>query len=77
MLDGGNNTNDMDGSMSVYTSSFAGDRLGVFQIRVSPVAGGPTGVMPTPADSVEEFKVNSTAAKPQISTVPPEPKYKL
>ena len=24
-LDGGNNTNDMDGSMSVYTTSFAGD----------------------------------------------------
>jgi hypothetical protein len=28
MLDGGNNTNDMDGSMSVYTSSFAGDPTG-------------------------------------------------
>ena len=27
-LDGGNNTNDMDGSMSVYTASFAGDPTG-------------------------------------------------
>ena len=27
-LDGGNNTNDMDGSMSVYTGSFAGDPTG-------------------------------------------------
>lgn len=51
-LDGGNNTNDMDGSMNVYTPSFAGDPTGV-------VGGGATGVMPTPADSVEEFKVNS------------------
>ena len=52
-LDGGNNTNDMDGSMNVYTPSFAGDPSGVS-------GGGPTGVMPTPADSVEEFKVNTT-----------------
>jgi len=53
LLDGGNNTNDMDGSMNVYTPSFAGDPSGVS-------GGGPTGVMPTPADSVEEFKVNTT-----------------
>ena len=53
LLDGGNNTNDMDGSMNVYTPSFAGDPTGM-------VGGGPTGVMPTPADSVEEFKVNVT-----------------
>src|SRR5205823_1250865 len=57
-LDGGNNTNDMDGSMSVYTPSFAGDPTGVAsgnQVLVT----APTGVMPTPADSVEEFKVNT------------------
>ncbi|PYQ44861.1 MAG: carboxypeptidase regulatory-like domain-containing protein, partial [Acidobacteria bacterium] len=59
MLDGGNNTNDMDGSMSVYTSSFAGDPTGGISNQSNAVAGGPTGVMPTPADSVEEFKVNS------------------
>ncbi len=59
MLDGGNNTNDMDGSMSVYTSTFAGDPTGGISNQSFAVAGGPTGVMPTPADSVEEFKVNS------------------
>lgn len=53
LLDGGNNTNDMDGSMNVYTPSFASDPTG-------QVGGGPTGVMPTPVDSVEEFKVNIT-----------------
>ena len=60
MLDGGNNTNDMDGSMSVYTASFAGDPTGGISNQSNAVASGPTGVLPTPADSVEEFKVNST-----------------
>ena len=61
-LDGGNNTNDMDGSMSVYTAKA--------MLAIRPVAwrrriiwelesGGPTGVIPTPQDSVEEFKVNT------------------
>jgi Carboxypeptidase regulatory-like domain len=59
MLDGGNNTNDMDGSMSVYTASFAGDPTGGVANQSYAVAAGPTGVVPTPADSVEEFKVNS------------------
>lgn len=53
-LDGGNNTNDMDGSMSVYTPTFAGDPTGGAGAGYQP-----TGVMPTPADSVEEFKVNT------------------
>src|SRR6516165_3251174 len=57
-LDGGNNTNDMDGSMSVYTASYAGDPTGGVANQSNGVAAGPTGVMPTPADSVEEFKVN-------------------
>jgi hypothetical protein len=43
-LDGGNNSNDMDGSMNTYTTSYAHN-------------GAPTGVMPTPVDSIEEFKV--------------------
>ena len=59
MLDGGNNTNDMDGSMSVYTPTFAGDPTGGISNQSNGVAGGPTGVMPTPADSVEEFKVSA------------------
>src|SRR6185312_8258090 len=58
-LDGGNNTNDMDGSMSVYTPTFAGDPTGGVSNQSSGVAAGPTGVIPTPADSVEEFKVNT------------------
>ncbi len=58
-LDGGNNTNDMDGSMSVYTNTFAGDPTGGVSNGSLFAASGPTGVMPTPADSVEEFKVNT------------------
>lgn len=58
-LDGGNNTNDMDGSMSVYTMSFAGDPTGGVANQSAGVAAGATGVMPTPADSVEEFKTNT------------------
>ena len=57
MLDGGQNTNDMDGSMQVYTPSFAGDPTG--GIVANSIGGAPTGVMPTPLDSVEEFKVNT------------------
>src|SRR6266403_2197691 len=65
MLDGGNNTNDMDGSMQVYTPSFGGDPTGGAAagngLRGGGNSGGvPTGVMPTPADSVEEFKVSTT-----------------
>jgi hypothetical protein len=56
-LDGGNNTNDMDGSMNVYTPSYAGDATG--GITAAMVGAPPTGVMPTPSDSVEEFKVNT------------------
>jgi len=58
-LDGGNNTNDMDGSMSIYTATFAGDPTGGVSNQSNAVAAGPTGVLPTPSDSVEEFKVNS------------------
>jgi Carboxypeptidase regulatory-like domain len=43
-LDGGNNSNDMDGSMRDYTGSFASN-------------GAPSGVLPTPVESIEEFKV--------------------
>jgi len=49
-LDGGNNTNDMDGTMNTYTSSFAS--------KSPDGTGGVTGVMPTPVESIEEFKVN-------------------
>src|SRR6202007_1309211 len=53
MLDGGQNSNDMDGSMNGYTTSFANDPTG------GNAGCGATGVMQTPIDSVEEFKVNT------------------
>jgi Carboxypeptidase regulatory-like domain len=60
-LDGGNNTNDMDGSGGVYTSMqqslVIGDTTG--GVGTELTYGAPSGVMPTPADSVEEFKVNT------------------
>jgi hypothetical protein len=46
-LDGGNNSNDMDGSMTIYTPSFASN-------------GAPTGTVPTPVESIEELKVSTT-----------------
>src|ERR1700730_3993576 len=58
LLDGGQNTNDMDGSMQVYTPSFGGDPTG--GIVSGQIGGAPTGVMPTPIDSIEEFKVSTT-----------------
>ncbi len=73
LLDGGNNTNDMDGSMNQYTPSFSGDPSGGITYQTgnsNPNFGGfttgrgqsgvPTGVIPTPADSVQEFKVNTS-----------------
>ena len=67
MLDGGNNSSDMDGTQNTYTASFASDPTGgLVNNQVtgtapggSPGGGGPTGVMPTPADSIEEFKVGT------------------
>jgi len=61
-LDGGNNTNDMDGNMSTYTSTYAGDPSGGVASQNNTsfyLTGNPTGVLPTPQDSVEEFKVNT------------------
>ena len=61
-LDGGNNTNDMDGSGGVYTNVqqalVIGDPTGGMSTQTFTY-GAPSGVMPTPADSVEEFKVNT------------------
>ena len=61
-LDGGNNTNDMDGSGGVYTSVqtslVIGDPTGGMSTQ-SFTYSAPSGVMPTPADSVEEFKVKT------------------
>ena len=60
-LDGGNNTNDMDGSGGVYTSTQTGLVIGdpTGGVNAQETYSAPTGVVPTPADSVEEFKVNT------------------
>src|ERR1700688_1197254 len=61
-LDGGNNTNDMDGSGGVYTATqqnlVIGDPTGGMATQTFTYSA-PSGVMPPPADSVEEFKVNT------------------
>ncbi len=72
-LDGGNNSSDMDGSMQNYTGSFAGNPTGM-----ASLGGSSSGVMPTPQDSIEEFRVatsgqtadfnNSTGLQAQIVT---------
>jgi hypothetical protein len=51
-LDGGNNTDDMSGTVSGYVTNFAG--LGGQQTNASP-----SGVMPTPIESIEEFRISS------------------
>jgi hypothetical protein len=51
-LDGGNNSDDMGGNVTGYATNFTG--LGGSQTN-----GNPSGVMPTPVESIEEIKVNS------------------
>ena len=51
-LDGGNNSDDMGGNVTGYVQNFTG--LGGTQQN-----GNPSGVMPTPVESIEEIKVNS------------------
>ena len=51
-LDGGNNSNDMDGSMRDYTGSYGHNSF-------AGAGNPPSGVVPTPPDTVEEFKVNT------------------
>lgn len=68
LLDGGNNSSDMDGTMNTYTPGFAGDPSGglvnsyvtVTGVSGAPGGGGPSGVMPTPVDSIEELRVGTT-----------------
>jgi carboxypeptidase family protein len=53
LLDGGNISDDMAGSNNIYTPSFA---------NTNPVTtgGAATGVIPTPVESIEEFRVNTS-----------------
>jgi hypothetical protein len=68
-LDGGNNSNDMDGSSGVYNPNFGDDPAGgLFSNKFNQISGAinginggqASGVMPTPVDSIEEFKVSTT-----------------
>lgn len=64
ILDGGNNTDDMSGSNTVYTPSFGSDPTGGVAAGGGQLGGGnsggvPTGAIPAPIDSVQEFKVNT------------------
>jgi len=52
-LDGGNNSDDMAGTTSTYTQA-AGF------IGSAATGGTPSGVIPTPAESIEEFRVGTT-----------------
>jgi len=51
-LDGGNNSNDMDGSMTDYTGSYGRNAF-------AGAGNPPSGVLPTPVDTIEEFKVST------------------
>ena len=55
-LDGGNNSDDMAGNYSAYTTSNG---------------GGPSGVVPTPVESVEESSKSASRIRRRTSTAPP------
>src|SRR5579871_6424714 len=52
-LDGGNNSSDMDGNQRVYTpaNGYTG---------TASAGGAPSGVIPTPVESIEEFKIGTS-----------------
>ena len=52
MLDGGNNSDDMAGNNTSYVTNFTGS--GGTQTN-----GSPSGIVPTPVESIEEFKVST------------------
>jgi len=79
-LDGGNNTNDMDGSMNVYTKSFAGDPTGgvANQNSVGPSeggtgVGGATGVCRLPRTALRNSRL-IRLDKPPILIAQPDPR---
>lgn len=63
-LDGGNITDDMSGDSNIYIPSFSSDTSGVGVMHSPGNSAAPSGVVPTPVESIEEFKVgvsNQTA----------------
>lgn len=63
-LDGGSITDDMSGDSGTYIPSFASDTSGVGVMHSPTISSAPSGIIPTPVESIEEFKVgvaNQTA----------------
>ena len=52
MLDGGNNSDDMAGNNTSYVTNFTGT-------GGTQTGGSPSGIVPTPVESIEEFKVGT------------------
>src|SRR5215469_8990700 len=52
-LDGGNNSSDMDGNQRTYTPSNG-------YTGTASTGGSPSGVIPTPVESIEEFKIGTS-----------------
>jgi len=52
MLDGGNNSDDMAGNNTSYVTNFTG-------VGGTQTNGAPSGVLPTPVESIEEFRVST------------------
>ena len=52
MLDGGNNSDDMAGNNTSYVTNFTGT-------GGTQTGGSPSGIIPTPVESIEEFKVST------------------
>src|SRR5437879_325497 len=52
-LDGGNNSSDMDGNQRSYTPSNG-------YTGTASTGGSPSGVIPTPVESIEEFKIGTS-----------------
>jgi hypothetical protein len=59
-LDGGNNSNDNDGSQKVFTPSNG-------YTGTASAGGAPSGVMPTPVESIEEFKIGISNQTPDFA----------
>jgi hypothetical protein len=57
MIDGGNATDDMSGESDRYGTNFTG--MGGTQQGAAGTSGVPSGVVPTPVESIEEFRVST------------------
>jgi hypothetical protein len=60
ILDGGTITDDMSGNNNTYIPSFAAAVNGMGTMGGAPTGAAPSGILPTPTDTIEEFKTSST-----------------